>query len=423
MLVKSLKWILRGVGGPILAFSSIAMGQTAAPVCNALVNAPTGLDLVSTSGAIMVQFMTGSDAVNSASIAPDEDAVVFIPADNGRAFTVVREDGASTTTVVPPPPPSSLAALIGVTWDSDSVVRTQNHEGQLENSFQFFRTRSRTTRFPGVEAPSGVGQACAMQIEEGAIACVDGNSVSVTFARGGPRSWTRAQTVYTEKIFSPEYASQLAAFPLTVGSAVTTQTVPSFTVQLVSVSAGITLQIETPTGQGLQERTDNGSAIAFQIGDELYGIIPTITDARKGIAQVAIVKSGFTDAVFDPAIAWQDDEHVMLVERMPNGPQLRLIRTIGAPLRPPSAPIGVSDRVQSMRLVSEERRQGVRTALLVFRTTAGFGYVPVSVSESDMSPLHPETVQVGPVTNLPNAVTVEFPSGSASEAVLDWSCK
>ncbi|MGH6836377.1 MAG: hypothetical protein ACREC9_12715 [Methylocella sp.] len=56
---------------------------------------------------------------------------------------------------------------------------------------------------------------------------------------------------------------------------------------------------------------------------------------------------------------------------------------------------------------------------LYFETPAEFGILPVSLSRSDAG----VALQVGPITELPNSLTVNVNGSPLTTPVLTWACK
>src|ERR1044072_4197472 len=95
-----------------------------APTCNALVDVTNDLFLVDENGALIRRFTNDGLPKRSASLAPDQNRVAFIPDMARHAFNVVNGDGLQRSVSVPNKV-RVAGEFVGVSWSSDDVVRLQ----------------------------------------------------------------------------------------------------------------------------------------------------------------------------------------------------------------------------------------------------------------------------------------------------------
>jgi hypothetical protein len=401
------------LAGAISTAQTVA-AETTAPVCQALVSRANDLYLVSDSGAILRQFTTDGAVKQSPAVAPDGTRVAFIPAGAPQSFVIANGRGQAVTT---PVESKIKGPLTAIAWNGNEIVSASIHAGQLESSFNFYEAsrdfRNRVRR----EGPGVQGQACTArgpgdddELSDN-VGCLDSADVLLD-----------NRIVYSEDIFAG--ATQLSSVPIALGMTVPLQSTPPFSIQLVSITDGVTLKVTLPTGNWIEERVPNGSPVAVNLGDETFGFTPTIADTKRGIVQVVLVQStAGSSSVFDPSVAWFDHDHAAVIRRPPSGAQLLLIDKRGPSNRMISGALDVPERIQTMWFSREESpTDDTKLRLMVFRTLTGFGYAPVTLTLPDSRKQAP-SLSVGVVTALPGSVLTELPSGSVKLQVLGWNCK
>jgi len=402
--------------GAIGGTASTAPAETPAmgsPVCEALVQVGNDLYLVDGDGASLARFTSDGLPKHSASLAPDGGMVAFIPDAAPSTFTVADRKGASNSYSADKlgqhhrsreardASNATGGTFVGVAWATRDIVRLDFHVSPSSDRFEFYKVPKDLSSRLRAAADSSVGVACVIAPREDDVACIQGNDIVVD-----------GKAVYSDNGFTG--APQQDSLTLPVGGSAPVQGIPGLEVEVVSITAGITLRVTLPTGNWTESRVDPGDFLPVQLADQTLGFFPTVTDATKGIVQIVVLSSTTGQTVFNRAIAWRlRDGGVAVVQNTGTGPALTFLSpkdrrgwgVLG------QAPLGVQDPVESMRFVTPR--------LLYFETPGQFGIVPAAIVRSTSGPV----LQVGAIATLPSSLTVNVTDTPVSTPALTWACR
>lgn len=407
--------------------------QAVPPNCRALVEVDRDLFLVDSTGNPVVRFTSDRGYGRSASLSPDGEKVAFLTDGAPDDFRVADRTGNvqsfSPSTARPHGHDADeaqgeghgksatpvTAALFGIEWASDSVVRVTRHISPSASRFEFYEfDRRGPARLQAAARPAFGGQ-CSL-IDGHKVACLSDRAILV-----------EDKVVFSESGFEGVQPSE--TFELALGSAASTHTVPPFDVSVSSLSDGVTLRITLPTGHWEEQRMGDGESMRIALNGEVFGFFPTLVDRVRGVVRVGVKKSASGTWPLS-AIAFQPKLGAVVVvkrdstgnailalahggEREEDGAQPRAGRGWRLFGR---APLPVAETITSIRFLSRStlffRTPGVRFGLAeldVARGSHGGGW----------------TVRVGAVRYLPNVLSARVGVGSTATKVrvLDWTCQ
>jgi hypothetical protein len=189
---------------------------------------------------------------------------------------------------------------------------------------------------------------------------------------------------------------------------------------LVSLDGGITLRVTLPSGEWTQSQVQQGEAVAVVVDGKPYGFVPVVLDSKKQLVTVNVV-SGDDSKSFS-AVAWYQGsgESLMVVRRAGGAQSLLLLRpgehassNAHAWVAVSSVPLPIRGDMSAIRLEAGHQ--------LAFRTSEGFGTLPVSVTPPTNKD-GPWTLTVGAASLRPTTLPVNVSGAVVAAPVLDWSC-
>jgi hypothetical protein len=377
-----------------VSLTSIASAQTQ-PVCSALASTQNLLYLVAADGTVISRFSAAGQPKTSISLSPDGKKIAFIPNANPDSFTISDITG---RTVNFPVQQSAQGAFTAVSWDSANVLKVQYHASLENDVFQFLSAPSDFANPLPKLGSTIAGVNCSLkEAGDSLTACLSENKLVAN-----------KKILLNQNPLSPANVSVITTAQITLGTAFSTQTSPSFQVRLQSIEDGVTLRITLPDGSWTESRVPVGAPLPVTWDDNTYGFTATALDAQKRTATISITRKNPTAPTMDPVVTWSGSNYITVVSRSDAQAQLQLVKSSGNQ-GPMSASLGSIEQVSSIIYDTP--------TLLMLRTKSQYLVVQINSVAGNTSRF--EIVNLWP---LPTTLNVKLAGGVATASVEGWTC-
>lgn len=383
------------------------MAQSSTPICRALVRSANALYLVNSDGTPQAHFAPPVSANQQVTLAPSGHVIAYV-SNGSDQFNLAYDDGAIYSFPAMNPAPNSTpnthdvsglynrASLMAVSWGYSDVIRLQKHVGKDGDRFEFYRFAGNSGHLIEAAVPS-FGISCAASPKGRNVACVHGDDIELD----------------GKVIFSSDSnisGSQVGSYLLGTGDSAAIDAMPGASVQVRSISNGITLRVTLPSGAWQDMRVIAGDNMSATFGDQQLLIRPTVPNPVSGKVTVNVFASAVSSIGLIGAIAWTPDGNsIVSLRRTQNGPELLMIAqgdTLAWKVVAQSS-IGRYSDTNVLLFVSP--------TFIYYQGPSGAGLVPVS---SDLS----AGVQFGNPVPLPATMALKLDQTVTTLPVLAWSC-
>lgn len=401
--------------------------------CDALVSVAGNLYLVGPNGKLLTRFPSDGAAVDFVTLSPDGDKVAYAAGTMAKHITVANKFGQhgsfplnATNDSAESAYTKAMGYLMGLTWNSDDVLRVTRFGGKDYEQFEFRHIPASLSQSAPLTKEPALADNCVLSHDRGRVACIEYDGV--VHLGGGTSGGRVIFSVSGFKESQPEESLVLSAGE----SAKTTGTHPKFTVTLKSIGRnGIDLRVTPPGGGWWDTFLKNGGYTTTPpYLRPHYEFKVTVINAKTDQVRVDVLKGGSPYQRFGRALAWQPQGQGLLFIRYTNTQTyLDLIQPNLGDANGPSEkgqrpqwklaaqlPISWPGKVRSMRFLTP--------SLLLLDTGdyRGPQYSELAIHFSNRQDRRKLSLRLGRVIPLPATIMVIKHGKTSRAPVLDWSC-
>lgn len=281
----------------MLALSSHVYAQTPSH-CKALVVFQNDLWFVKQDGTPLSRLTRDGNEKDAAALSPNGKIIAYISwsSDTDQRVTLIDANGGYLANVNV----NAASVIEEVSWVTANLLRVEEHLNPINSTFHFVTIPpaiNNVTMFK--ELPIGVGSSCTPSPKYKRIACALGG---VTINDQNFYSLTRPFVS----------ATILQNIVLSGSSAATTLTDPPFKLEVVEISGDrVGLKATALDGFSKVQYVSPGGTMSFSLAPDdngiaapVYGFSPTITDIKRRIVNVRVLKSKTGNYLLEGDVAW-----------------------------------------------------------------------------------------------------------------------
>ena len=288
----------------MLTLSGHAYAQTPSS-CKALVIFQNDLWFVKQDGTPFSRLTRDGNMKDAAALSPDEKTIAYVgwSSDSDQKVTLIDANGGYLANVNVDAP----SLILEVSWVASNLLRVVEHLNPHNAIFHFVKIPSaisHATVFK--ELPTGWGTSCTPSPKHKHIACIQGGV------------YINDQDIYT---LSDAFASATVLQNITLSGAslATTLTDPPYKLEVIEISGDrVGLKITDPDDFSQLQYVSPGNTMSSDVAlnhdgvalDDngvaapVYGFSPTITDKKRRIVNVRVLKSKTGNYFLEGEVAW-----------------------------------------------------------------------------------------------------------------------